>query len=139
MLADVGRNEYLEMVRIILGRALQKGPAPKVDLDEYMEEIRKEVCSRCVERPAGGPPCVPLGKPCGVELHLEELVKAVHEVRSDLIDAYLNNNRKKVCEHCAFLRHADFCPCPMDRLAVLVVEAIEAVDDRHRLEAQTAV
>ena len=26
------------------------------DLDEYLEEIRQHVCSRCIERPPGGPP-----------------------------------------------------------------------------------
>ncbi len=101
----------------------------EVEMDVYLEEIRREVCSRCVERPAGGPPCLPLGKVCGVELHLAKLVEAVHEVKSELIDPYLDNNRKKVCEGCTFL-HSDHCPCPMDTLAVLVVEAVEAVDQR---------
>ena len=27
------------------------------ELAEYLDEIRREVCSRCVERPPGGPPC----------------------------------------------------------------------------------
>jgi hypothetical protein len=101
----------------------------EVELDTYLDEIRKEVCSRCVERPEGGPPCQPLGKMCGVELHLPRLVEAVHEIKSELIGPYLDNNRKKICEGCAFL-NSDHCPCPMDTLAVLVVEAIEAVDKR---------
>jgi len=44
------------------------------ELDEYMDEIRWHVCSRCIERVPGGPPCAPLGKRCGIELHLEQLV-----------------------------------------------------------------
>jgi hypothetical protein len=69
-----------------------------------------------------------------VELHLEKLIEAVHEVQSDLIAPYLDNNRKKICEGCPFL-HSDFCPCPMDTLAMLVVSAVEAVDQRrHRRE-----
>ena len=56
----------------------------ETDLHEYLDEIRQEVCSRCVERPLGGPPCGPLGKPCGVELHLAGLVEAVQGAqRSD--------------------------------------------------------
>src|SRR5437016_1604702 len=39
----------------------------ELELAEYREEIRNHVCSRCVDRPAGGPPCEPLGKRCGVE------------------------------------------------------------------------
>ena len=101
-------------------------------LQEYLDEIRQEVCGRCVERPYGGPPCGPLGKPCGVELHLPQLVESVRQVHSDLIGPYLAANRSEVCEHCPYLHHADCCPCPMDSLAVLVVEAIEAVDRRRQ-------
>jgi hypothetical protein len=101
------------------------------EMEEYLKEIREEVCSRCVERPPGGPPCGALGKPCGVEMHLEKLVDAVREVHSELIAPYLDNTRSKICEGCAFL-HSSSCPCPMDYLAVLVVEAIEAVDRRGR-------
>jgi hypothetical protein len=101
------------------------------ELTEYLEEIRRHVCSRCVERPPGGPPCEPLGKQCGIEMHLPELIEAIHEVRSDLIAPYLANNRGKVCDHCA-LRGGSDCPCAMDYLAVLLVEAVEAVDERDQ-------
>jgi hypothetical protein len=103
----------------------------EIELQEYLKEIREEVCSRCVERPAGGPPCAPLGKPCGVELHLPQLIEAVQAGQSDAIDPYLDRNRQQVCPKCAFSGNCDFCPCPMDRLAVLVVQAIEAVDERR--------
>jgi hypothetical protein len=100
------------------------------ELQDYLDEIRREVCSRCVERPPDGPPCGPLGKACGIEMHLPQLVDAVHEVHSDLIAPYLDNNRCKICAGCAFL-HSSICPCPMDYLAVLVVQAVEAVDRRR--------
>jgi hypothetical protein len=103
----------------------------EADLQEYLEEIRQEVCSRCVERPAGGPPCTPLGKVCGVELHLPQLVAAVQAVHSIWMGPYLDSTHKKVCERCDYL-HKDCCPCPMDSLAVLVVEAIETVDSRRQ-------
>jgi hypothetical protein len=108
----------------------------QVELGEYLDEIREEVCSHCVERPPGGPPCVPLGKMCGVELHLENLVDSIHQVRSNRITPYLDHNRHEICEGCAFL-HSNFCPCPMDYLAVLVVEAVEAVDERRRQRGET--
>jgi hypothetical protein len=71
-----------------------------------------------------------LGKLCGVELHLPELIDTIHEVRIDSIVPYLLNNRHKICEHCALL-HSSGCPCPMDYLAVLLVKAVEAVDRRR--------
>lgn len=102
----------------------------EAELQEYQDEIREKVCSCCVERPAGGPPCGPLGKVCGVELHLERLVEAVREVHSPLIEPYRSHNRQALCTTCPYLHH-DCCPCPMDTLTLLVTEAIEAVDERH--------
>jgi hypothetical protein len=97
---------------------------------EYLAEIRDQVCSRCVERPEGGPPCTPRGKVCGVELHLPQLIEAIHDVHSDLIDPFLEHNRQNVCQRCAFL-HSSSCPCPTDYLAVLLIQAVETVDQRH--------
>lgn len=105
----------------------------QAELDEYLDEIRNQVCSRCVERPPGGPPCAPLGKVCGIEMHLPEIIDSIHQVKSDWIEPYLETNRKRVCEGCAFL-HSSICPCPMDYLAVLLVQAVETVDDRHAQE-----
>ncbi len=102
---------------------------------EYLEAIRQQVCSRCIERPSGGPPCAPLGKVCGVEMHLGELVDAIHQVHSGLIEPYLENNRHVICEKCPHL-HSSICPCPMDYLLVLVVQAVETVDRRHEKQKE---
>jgi hypothetical protein len=100
-----------------------------MDLDEYLGEIREKVCSRCVERPPGGPPCEPLGKQCGVEQHLSQLIDSIHEVQSNRIEPYLLHNQQQICEKCEFL-HSSICPCPMEYLLVLIVEAVENVDRR---------
>jgi hypothetical protein len=102
----------------------------EADAIEYLAEIRDQVCSHCVERPEGGPPCTPKGKVCGIELHLPQLIEAIHQVHSDLIDPYLAHNRQNICERCVFL-HSSSCPCPMDYLAVLLVQAVETVDQRR--------
>jgi hypothetical protein len=98
---------------------------------EYLDEIREYVCSRCPERPPGGPPCEPQGKLCGVELHLPELIASVRRVHSGFMAPYWQRNRDDICAHCAFL-HSSICPCPMDYLAVLIVEAVEKVDERRK-------
>ncbi len=98
-------------------------------LDEYMAEIREHVCSGCIERPPGGPPCGPHGKRCGVELHLEEIVELAHVTRSKRIDPYVVRFHDDVCSHCAN-EPTDQCPCPLDPLLLLAIEAIEAVDQR---------
>lgn len=103
----------------------------EAQLGEYLQEIREQVCSRCIERPPGGPPCVPLGKMCGIELHLVDLIDSVHGVHSKCLEPYVDHNRSEICAKCALL-HTSVCPCPMDYLASLIVESVEAVDERHR-------
>jgi ribosomal protein L40E len=107
------------------------------EIQEYLDEIRKQVCSRCVERPPGGPPCAPLGKECGIETHLQQLIEAIHEVKSWSIKPYLDHNQEKICRHCELL-NTDVCPCPLHYLAVLIVEAVETVDERHRLSREAS-
>src|SRR5271166_2202146 len=91
----------------------------KTELDEYLDQIRKDVCGVCVERPPEGPPCGPAGKQCGIEIHLREIIDSIHGVRSDLIEPYLRANRKQICESCTLL-HSGGCRCPMDYLSVLL-------------------
>jgi hypothetical protein len=110
----------------------------QAEISEYLAEIREQVCSRCVERPPGGPPCAPLGKDCGVELHLPALIDSIHDVHSQWIEPYLEHNRAGICEQCAFL-HSSICPCPMDYLAVLIVQAVETVDERRQQGNQEQV
>ena len=104
----------------------------EAETQEYLDEIREQVCSKCVERLPGGPPRAPLGKKCGIELHLPMFLDAVHEVDSPVIEPYLDNIHRRVCSQCS-LRGCDGCPCPMDYLLVLLVQSIETVD-RRRLE-----
>jgi len=73
---------------------------------------------------------MPIGKMCGVEMHLPDLVDSIPQVRSNRIESYLNQNREEICEKCELL-HSGICPCPMDYLAVLVVQAVETVDERR--------
>jgi len=109
----------------------------EADLQEYLDEIRVHVCSRCIERPPDGPPCAPVGKRCGIELNLERLVDAVHTVRNDSLDPYIEVFHDEVCAHCAN-RPTKQCPCPLEYLLLLAVEAIETVDERRRTRAELA-
>jgi len=102
-------------------------------LDEYLAEIREHVCSRCIEKPPGGPPCGPAGKKCGVELHLAKLIDSIQDVESPLMAPYLEHNRRDICANCALL-HSSICPCPMDYLSLLLVQAVETVDHRRGWE-----
>ena len=100
------------------------------DLNEYLDEIRLQVCSRCIERPPEGPPCAPHAKGCGVELHLAKLVELCHRADSARIDPYVDSFHDEICTLCEN-RDSKDCPCPLEYLLPLAVAAIETVDRRR--------
>lgn len=106
----------------------------EAELADYLVEIRNHVCSRCIERPPEAPPCAPHGKRCGVELHLPEIVELAHRVRSGRVDPYVERFHADVCSHCAN-QPTQQCPCPLDYLISLAIQAIEMVDERRAAEA----
>lgn len=107
------------------------------ELNEYLQEIREKVCSHCIDRPPGGPPCAALGKRCGIELNLPALISAVHHRQGPSMEDYMLSFREDVCENCV-IRPTNWCPCPLEYLLFLAVEAIETVDERRTTELQTA-
>lgn len=96
-------------------------------MDRYRAALRDQVCRRCLDRPPGGPPCLPLGKRCGVELHLEKLVDVVHRNVAVRIDPYIDGFHGQICTDCPN-RPTSQCPCPLEYLLSLAVKAIESVD-----------
>jgi hypothetical protein len=109
----------------------------KIPVEEYLAEVRAQVCSRCIERPPEGPPCLPQGRACAIELHLPALVEAVHDVHSALMGPYVERMHQKICPSCPFAGPG-CCPCPGEYLLELAVEAIEAVDERHQTVSPVA-
>ena len=101
------------------------------ELEEYGAELRAQVCSRCIVRRAGTPPCGPRGFACGVEEHLEQVVEICRNVGSPLIDPYLEELKARVCATCPY-QAAPICPCPLKYLLPLAVSAVETVEERRR-------
>jgi hypothetical protein len=50
-------------------------------------------------------------------------------VESDSIEPYLDSIHRRVCNSCPRLA-GEGCPCPLDYLLVLLVQAVETVDQR---------
>ena len=100
------------------------------ELSEYQEALREEVCRRCIERRPGAPPCGPFGKSCGIENHVQELVDICRQTNSRCIDPYIQKLHETVCETCES-KDSPSCPCPLDYLMLLAVEAVENVQSRH--------
>jgi hypothetical protein len=102
------------------------------ELAEYMDELRREVCSRCVERQPGNPPCAVQGRPCGIELHLPALIAICRRTDSRQMAPYIDQLLELICTDCEF-RDSATCPCPLDYLLQLAVEAVEKVEERRRI------
>ena len=104
-------------------------------LQEYLDELRAKVCTRCIERPSGGPPCLPLGKRCGIEINLPQLIDAVQHQSCHSMEPYINGLHGEVCSDCVN-EPTNQCPCPLEYLLPLAVEAIETVADRRRARGE---
>ena len=48
------------------------------------------------------------------------------------MDPYIEHFHDEVCAHCDYRATKD-CPCPLEYLLELAVEAIEAVDERQEM------
>ena len=105
------------------------------EYDEYLLELREQVCSRCIERQTGGPPCAPLGKRCGIEQHVPKLVQICRTTDNVLMDPYIEKLHEQICEDCAF-KDEPTCPCPLEYLLQLAVEAVESVERRVKLRRE---
>jgi hypothetical protein len=104
------------------------------ELEEYRAELRAEVCSRCIERRPGAPPCGALGKGCGIERHLPGLIELCRTTNSALMDPYIEKLHDTICSDCEY-KDKPACPCPLDYLLQLAVETVEKVERRRTNEA----
>jgi hypothetical protein len=117
-----------------------------INIDEYREAMREEVCRICVSFAAdsGNPTrCVhEHSGQCSLFAHLEEVVEAVSKVQSGSIVPYLEELRGRVCAKCAHQDVRSFCDirdnrgpvpiwCSLDAYFNIVVGAIEGVRERH--------
>ncbi|MCA9229934.1 MAG: hypothetical protein KDA57_04730 [Planctomycetales bacterium] len=108
--------------------------AAENEYDEFLVELRESVCSRCVERQPGGPPCAPLGRVCGIEQHFPQLVELCQSTESVQMEPYAQKLHDQICADCDNL-DGPTCPCPLRYLLQLAVEAVERV--QRRRNAQT--
>jgi hypothetical protein len=100
------------------------------EYDEYLAELREQVCTRCIERQPGNPPCAPHGRACGIEQHVPELVEICRSINSSQMEPYIERLHDEICSVCKY-RDEPICPCPLDYLLQLAVEAVERVEQRR--------
>jgi hypothetical protein len=84
-----------------------------------LNEVRDEACRLCAERCAGEPGDAASRTPCGHELPLVQLVRAL-EGRGP----------------CKGRKGKEFCPCPSEELVELAIEAARQIKARQRRRDQ---
>ncbi len=116
-------------------------------MQEYIDAIRSNVCSVCLDAVMHGDQFVRCGLPasrkCPVEIYLPQVIDVVESVDSWLIEDYVKLLRERVCTVCKN-SDGDFCAlrlqadCALDRYFMLVAEAIQEVNTRLNAQAETA-
>jgi hypothetical protein len=102
-----------------------------VEHAEYLAELREPICSHCIQRGPDCPPCAPPhGRPCGIEAHLVDLVEICRTTDTAPMASYIEKLHDLVCPTCEY-KDSSACPCPLNYLLQLAVEAIEAVESRR--------
>jgi hypothetical protein len=116
-------------------------------MQEYLDAVRNNVCTVCLDAVMHGSQFVrcglPKGRTCPVEIFLPQVIDVVESVDSWLLDDYVKVLRERVCAIC---KHSDgdFCAlrlqadCALDRYFMLVTEAIQQVHTRLNAETETA-
>lgn len=100
--------------------------------DVYMEALRAQVCSLCLDQKDDGR-CGLRRRECALEGHLPKVVEAVLAVQSDRMQDYEDAIRALVCADCGEEDAAGQCnvrdkgECALDTYLYLVVAAIEQV------------
>lgn len=106
-------------------------------MQKYLEAIRKNVCSICVDSTDEGECTLTKSEICAVEKFLPRIVDVIHNTSEDDLQTYLEELREKVCAECrtngddnCYLR--EDANCALDRYFPLIVDAIKSVDeDQH--------
>lgn len=109
-------------------------------MQEYLEAIRHQVCSVCIDGLFDGKgqfvQCgLPADRTCPIEVYLPEVIELVQAIESPLMEPYFEVLREKICNEC--LQAEDgVCElrlkadCALDRYFILVVGAIEEVESQ---------
>ena len=103
-------------------------------MEKYLEAIRENVCSICVDSDEKGKCRLNEREICAVEYFLPKIISVVHSTDSPDIEDYFHNLREEVCSKCRDKEEKNNCylredsNCSLDRYFHLIVSTIKKVD-----------
>ncbi len=111
------------------------------DQRAFEEAVLARICACCVECRDDGSCGLDPSRECSIKIHLPQILQSVQGVTSDRIEDYVEHIREDVCAVCEDRNPDGSCDvrdridCPLDRYLLLVVEAIEEVQQFHDMNA----
>ncbi len=105
------------------------------------EAVLAKICRSCMECRDDGSCGLDPSRGCSIKIHLPQILRSVQGVTSDRIGDYVEHIREDVCAVCENRNADGSCDvrdridCPLDRYLLLVVEAIEDVQQCNDVNA----
>jgi hypothetical protein len=103
-------------------------------MQRYIDAIRKNVCSICVDSTDEGECTLSTKELCAVEYYFPKILEVVHSIDSEDLEVYHEKLKDTICAECAASGDKDHCylrddaNCSLDRYFSIIVETIKKVD-----------
>jgi hypothetical protein len=106
-------------------------------MESFLEEIRSNVCSHCIDANEMGRCTLPSESRCPMELYPKMIVRAIGTVHSDKYPEYVSALRTHVCRHCTYGSLEDCAlrtqlDCALDRYYPMVIDVVEGFVDANQ-------
>ena len=103
-------------------------------MQRYIDALRKNVCSICVDSSDEGDCTLTTKELCAVEYYLPKILEVIQSTDSEDLEVYHNKLKNTICAECAASEDKDHCylredaNCSLDRYFSLIVETVKKVD-----------
>jgi hypothetical protein len=101
------------------------------EMNTLENALRVRICGVCVDRNLSGACLLEQERECALFSSFPKIVQAVSQVRSNLLEDYVEAIRKTVCSQCIHQDEFGICRvreevrCVLDRYLMLIVQTIE--------------
>ncbi|MCF8267827.1 MAG: hypothetical protein K9I69_07060 [Ignavibacteriales bacterium] len=103
-------------------------------MEKYLEAIRKNVCSLCIDSDENGNCTLNEKERCAVELFLPKIIETIRKAETDDLTLQYRALKDHVCRECRVKEGSDKCylkedaNCSLDRYYHIIVETVLQVD-----------
>lgn len=105
-----------------------------LEKQEYLDEIRERICSKCVDGDGKGNCLISKNAECAVVRFFPQILEVVHSTYATSMEPYEAALRNKVCGACVHQSSDGTCSmrdgvdCSLDRYFPMIVQMIEELE-----------